>query len=1171
MQMKTFRFLLLLVIPLYFVGCNGRRKNDDAPRRLELLFLGHDSKHHDSEMLAGILAQEYFTKGINITYSTDPEDLAKEDLELYDGLILYANHDSISPAQEKGLLDFVKSGKGFIPLHSGSYCFRNSPEVVALIGGQFKSHGGGSFNAEIVMPEHPVMKGVESFTTEWDETYVHDKKADDIIVLMERVDSMGREPYTWVKEYGKGRVFYTAFGHDERTFRNPGFLKLVHNGIMWAVGEEAAAKLNGFTIAQPTYQEATMPNYEKRNPPPRYQLPLSPEESQTLIQVPPGFRLELFASEPDIRKPIAMDWDEKGRLWIVETVDYPNTVRDDKGAGDDRILICEDTDGDGKADKFTVFAEGLNIPTSLTFANGGVIVAQAPDFLFLKDTNGDDKADVKEVLIHGWGTFDTHAGPSNLQYGLDNQVWGTVGYSSFEGTIGGKPYKFGSGVYRFAPDAQRFEFLANTSNNTWGLGFSEDFDVFVSTANNEHSDFLAIPNRYYEKAKLREKGIEKIDAHYGMHVLTKDLRQVDVHGGFTAASGHRLYTARVFPQTYWNRIAFISEPTGRLVHRQVLEQVGSGFKEKGDGWNMVASSDNWFGPVDAKVGPDGALWILDWYNFVIQHNPTPDGFDNGAGNAYIDPLRDNTRGRIYRLVYKDAKPSKHYKLDRKRPGTMIDALQSDNLFWRLTAQRLLVESGDKSVKDDLYDLIVDESVDAVGVNGAATHAIWTLHGLGLLDGSDDESLSVVVKALKHPAPGVRRAAVQTLPIGNADVVQEILQSNVTQDPDFRVRLAAFLALSDAGSTTEIGKALFEAVQQPENVSDKWVSHALLIAGSVHRQAFMEAYHHKFGHPDLSNMDGSLAERIFAGSRMSVLPLSTERGGTVGGPQIPDLANQEMSFVANIRRPEMRRTLMEGVLVSQGDNKDGYAVFLKDGKLYFQVNQKGRKAIVTSTDSLPGEFKVKASLRADGNMTLSVDDKQVASGKAPGLFAEAPDGPIRVGHNRQRRWDDEPRIANVGEYSDDFHFTGLLENARLVIVNTTEASGGAEAVADQSITIKAVIGEMKYDVTNFTAKAGQTLTIVFENPDHMQHNLLILKPGTFEKVGQAADELAKRPNGVEMQYVPSTPDVLFNTPLVNPAGRFELTFTVPATPGEYPYVCTFPGHWRIMHGIMKVTN
>src|SRR5690606_11581527 len=157
------------------------------------------------------------------------------------------------------------------------------------------------------------------------------------------------------------------------------------------------------------------------------------------------------------------------------------------------------------------------------------------------------------------------------------------------------------GVYRFDATDGQFEFLGHTSNNTWGLGFSEDFDVFISTANNEHSDFFAIPLRYYQKAGIKERGIEKIDGHYNMHVLTKALRQVDVHGGFTAASGHSLYTARAFPKEYWNRVAFISEPTGRLVHRHVLEQVGSGFKEKGDGWNVIASSDNWFGPVDAQV------------------------------------------------------------------------------------------------------------------------------------------------------------------------------------------------------------------------------------------------------------------------------------------------------------------------------------------------------------------------------------------------------------------------------------------------------------------------------------------------------------------------------------------------------------------------------------------
>jgi len=969
-----FKCFVILFVSLFYFSCK-----DESPKRLELFFLGHDSKHHDSEQLAEILSQEYFKDGFNINYSTDPNDLNTENLKQFDGLILYANHDSITAEQEEALLSYVASGKGFIPIHSASYCFQNSPEVITLIGGQFKSHEGGSFSAEIVKPEHPAMKDVKSFTTEWDETYVHDKIASDIEVLMERVEGGHREPYTWVKEHGKGRVFYTAFGHDERTFRNPGFLQLIKSGILWAVGDAAVERLNKFQIAEASYQDAHLPNYEKRDPEPKYQLPMTPEESQTLIQVPPGFRLELFASEPDIKKPIAMNWDEKGRLWIIETVDYPNTVRNDKGEGDDRILILEDTDDDGKADEITEFARGLNIPTSFVFANGGIIVAQAPHFLFLKDEDGDDQADVREVLINGWGTFDTHAGPSNLRYGLDNKIWGTVGYSGFEGTIGGEDFRFGSGLYRFAPDASDFEFLANTSNNTWGLGFSEDFDVFVSTANNEHSDFFAIANRYYDQAQFKGRGIQKVDSHYGMHVVTKNLRQVDVHGGFTAAAGHELYTARSYPKEYWNRVAFINEPTGRLIHKHVLQQQGSGFVEGPDAWNLVASADEWFGPVEAKVGPDGSVWFLDWYNFIIQHNPTPEGAENGEGNAYIDPLRDNTRGRIYRLVYEGGEDSKTYQLDKEDPAGLLEALSSENMFWRTTAQRLLVESGDQSLAKELYAIIENEEVDEIGVNGGAIHALWTLKGLGLLDQPNQQSADVVFGALEHPSAGVRRAAVQVLPSDNSDLINRFLDSGVLNDSDLRVRLAAILKLAEAPPSQKIAETIVAAAQVIENKNDKWISEALAIVGSMNKD-----------------------------------------------------------FISSGR-----------------ENADQQSVSINNGPV------------------------------------------------------------------------------------------------------------------DQTVTINVVVGEMKYDKTKFTVKAGTKLRIILKNPDFMQHNLLIIQPGSLDKVGRAADEVATQSNGAELQYIPDIPEVLFSMPLVDPNQTTELIITVPDQAGDYPFVCTFPGHWRMMNGVMTV--
>ncbi|MEO6932221.1 MAG: PVC-type heme-binding CxxCH protein, partial [Chitinophagaceae bacterium] len=450
-------YCFVSIFSLFFIGASTNH-NDSIPRRLEILFLGHKPKHHDSEKLADIFTREYFKDGINISYTNDPDDLNDRNLKLYDGLILYANYDTISASQASALLAFVKGGKGFIPLHCASFCFRNDPEVVELIGGQFKSHKFDTFTAVITHPEHPVMKGVPAFVTR-DETYVHDKLSKNIEVLSERVEGTHHEPYTWVRSYGAGRVFYTAYGHDDSTFNNPGFLQLVRNGIMWAVGDAAKQNLSKFTIANPTYYDGPVPNYEKRDPPPKVQTALSPEQSMSLMQVPVGFELKLFASEPQVVNPIYMNWDERGRLWVIETVDYPNEIKADD-VGDDRIKILEDTDGDGRADKITIFADKLNIPTSFTFYNGGIIVSEAPSFLFLKDTDGDDKADIRQPIITGWGKSDTHAQASNLRYGLDNKIWGVVGYSGFNGKVGKDSMRFSQGVYRFTPDGKNLEYLS---------------------------------------------------------------------------------------------------------------------------------------------------------------------------------------------------------------------------------------------------------------------------------------------------------------------------------------------------------------------------------------------------------------------------------------------------------------------------------------------------------------------------------------------------------------------------------------------------------------------------------------------------------------------------------------------------------------------------------------
>ncbi len=595
--------------------------------------------------------------------------------------------------------------------------------------------------------------------------------------------------------------------------------------LLAAVGPARVAAWEKFLAQrEPEQREArpTIANYEKRPQPVTFQFPLSVKGSLERTQVAPDLKLQLFAAEPDISKPIFMAWDERGRLWIAETRDYPHNVQPD-GRGNDSIKICEDTDGDGRADKFTVFADKLNIPTGFVFTSGGLVVAQAPRFLFLKDTDGDDRADERREIMTGWGINDTHAQTNNLHYGFDNWLYGAVGYSGFRGAVGGVEKQFAQGTYRFKADGSALEFLHQFTNNTWAHSTNEWGDQFGGTANNAPIFFGGIPANILPKG-MRAMTAKRINTEDKTHTITPNFRQVDVFGGYTAAAGTAFIHSDQLPPRLQG-MAMVCEPTMKNVALFDVARDGAGYAAH-DGFNLVASSDEWMSPVFAEVGPDGAVWVSDWQNYIIQHNPTPNvgrgGYDakTGVGGAHENPLRDNVRGRIYRVVWEDAKPVTTKSLHRASTAQLVAALGDANPFWRLTAQRLLVEGRRADAAPALQKLATGAAPHA------AIHALWSLHGLGQLDDATHRT------ALTHAHAAVRRNATRAL--GNdARATALFFSSAVMSDPDLATRLAALVKLAEFPTSPQIKTIVTALVRNPANQADEWLREAVRILGRVH--------------------------------------------------------------------------------------------------------------------------------------------------------------------------------------------------------------------------------------------------------------------------------------------------------------------------------------------------
>lgn len=777
--------MIRLFLALFCFSASLFAQTSDS-RRLEVLFLGDDRGHNPIERYR-VLKQALGPKGFNLTYVENLSELTRKRLDLHDALIVYANHESDTVPET--IIPWVRDGGALVALHSACGCFHPSEEWFKLVGGRFESHEGRVFSPRTIDPLHPITKDLPKLEA-WDETYVHKNLAEDIKILQLRDPSNRNEkdpqPWTWVRNEGTGRVFYTASGHDLRVWKEPAYQALVERGILWAIGETRAKEFHSLTLPPLVIEDPKIPNRAHPEVPMMpLQKPLSAADSALHTQVPAGTKLVLFASEPMVVNPIAIDWDQRGRAWVVESFGYPNDVPKKPGTGDDRIKILEDTNGDGMADKMTVFAEGLRHCTTTAFAHGGVIATDGTDIVFLRDDDGDDKAESRKVLATGLKIWDTHASTSHFLYGMDNWINATVGYSGIDMKVGDTEHKFGAGVFRFKPNLSKLEHLQQTTNNTWGLGFTSDGEVLGSTANNNPSWMLSMPAAAYTGSGIEQPKTPRLDDQPFIYPNTFDITQVDQIDRYTAAAGHMLYNDTFFKDVFCDNPAFICAPTGHLVAMGNVTDKGSLLSTNLRGRNLFASADAWSSPVAARSGPDGAVWIADWYNPIVQHNVVfrfwnpARGYDQphspyhvgdhkpGKGNAYITPLRDRKHGRIWRVVPATGELRKSPDLDD--PASLVNALNSPSQHLRLQAQRLLVETQPAGIVKSIAELVQSAATpDGSSEPLGAYHALRTLSAFDSPDADD-----CIIAALASSHSGIRLQAALSLDPGNPRFIAKL--------------------------------------------------------------------------------------------------------------------------------------------------------------------------------------------------------------------------------------------------------------------------------------------------------------------------------------------------------------------------------------------------------------
>jgi putative membrane-bound dehydrogenase-like protein len=584
----------------------------------------------------------------------------------------------------------------------------------------------------------------------------------------------GQHPTTCVELVRKdtGEVFYRVSGLEEEDLRP------VAVDLQPHLGKEIFIRLVDRHTGH--WGHINFDNFrfhaQRPNVPPRPKGPpapdvytyagLPPEKAAQVMTVPEGFTVKLFAGEPDIRQPIALCLDDRGRLWVAEAHCYPRRLPqqgpllpDSLKAQGDRILIFEDTDSDGKFDKRTVFLEGLNLVSGLEVGFGGVWIGAAPYLLFVPIKEGADKpAGPPQVLLDGWGWHDTHETLNSFLWGPDGWLYGCHGVFTHSrvgkpGTPDAQRVPLNAGIWRYHPTRHVFEVFAHGTSNPWGLDFNDHGQAFCEACVIPHCFHIIQGGRYQRQAGVHFNpytyaDIQTIADHLhwqGANPWAGNERSSDTGGGH-AHCGLMVYLGGAWPKEYRNQL-FMGNIHGRRINRDVPKPKDSGYVAF-HGPDFLLANDAWARFISLRYGPDGNVYLIDWYDKQACHRNEPE-------------IWDRSNGRIYKVCYRGTKPSRlPTDLQKCSDEELVNYQLHENDWYVRHARRVLQERcadkdrmSSREFKDKVYQPLVKIAVEHPDET-RRLRGLWTLHVMGVMQ------QAVLNHALADKSDFVRAWAVQ---------------------------------------------------------------------------------------------------------------------------------------------------------------------------------------------------------------------------------------------------------------------------------------------------------------------------------------------------------------------------------------------------------------------------